>query len=427
MEGGPRPVTAIPSVTSVSSNWTESYTPTDISQISTGSALAEVQATDSPVVIDIYEGNTASNQAALMSYITGYCWDPDSPEQAQSNCAYTAPPNITVETIQTGDTTETAGEYTEPTKDGSATAQWAYTSADADDRSLGNVTAAYTITLTPDGANAESATITAADGTTSTTVIATGGSPSTPAAGSPAGSTAPVAEATDDFTDGTDKITLAFDAQGDFNEAYTNSASTGGSTTLTAGISYGTTLAVDTDSPASAISAGPQQTALIPLQSPTTPVQVATTAAPATAVPGNAEELSWTYMHGFGIGTDDGVVTGVGQYTDEDLCLSDLTSGATQQQQSDTSSSSSAPAAASVPASAVTAPDGSFELLETVAAAPFTVTSSAATQSFNAERIIFLTPYSRPEYSSQKFLAYARASYGSALAVASGPAINATG
>jgi hypothetical protein len=408
---------SIPSVTSVISSLTQSYSPTAIDQLASGSALAEAQATDSPVVIDIYEGNTAANQAGLQSYIQGRFYEPASPEQAAAGLAVTAAPDVTVETITTGSITETAGQYTAPTLHGSESSLWSYTSADTFDPGLGNVTAAYTITLTPDGADAESATITAADGTTSTTVIQTNAPASTPAP----------AAAASQLTDGNDAIALAVDAQGNFNASFTHvSSSTGESTTLAAAISYGTTLAVDTDSPPAELGAGPQQAALTPVASPATPVQFATKAAPTGADPDDAEELQFSYQHGFGIGTDDGVVTGVSQFTYEDLSLSDLTTGSAQQQSSATAASSSTPAASESP-TAATPHSGLYALLSNTAAAPFTVTSAAATQSIDAERVTFLTPYSAPTYSGLKFVDYARATYGNALAVAAGSAINTTG
>jgi hypothetical protein len=203
---------SISSVTSVQSGLTTS-SGLQALQASAGTTVIDPQPTASPIVVDIYDGKTAANQAALVSYLeAAHLYRPNS---------LTGDPTAAVATIDDGSgNLQTAGsEIASGTSaDGVSnllSASWSTTAADHDVISSAQLSAVadYAITITHDDAGGASATVVNADGSTVT---------SAPGAAS--------------LTDG--DLHITFDAHGGFAVAFSESA--GGSTeTLNASVGYG--------------------------------------------------------------------------------------------------------------------------------------------------------------------------------------------
>jgi hypothetical protein len=194
------------------------------------------------VTIDFYQSDSDAQAAQILGTVG---WKPYSNSTDET---------ATLAVVNNGSGQSYFGTYADRSGATSDSDLWE-TSTPLDDPTQG-LTPAYQIVLKRDGADALSATVTAADGTTSTIDLSTPAAASSnaptseptaaatvPVAATPPPAPPPAAKPTTLATTGPEHLSLTFDANGDYNAFFTSTRA-GVTSFLDAAAAYGTTLAI---------------------------------------------------------------------------------------------------------------------------------------------------------------------------------------
>ena len=250
---------SVPSITAISAGLAATGQLTNIQTAATAAVVSPLP-TSKSVVVDIYDGNTAANQAALVQYLEAtHLYRPNT---------LAGDPNAVIATIDDGSgDLQTAGSEIASAVEANGThyselAAWSATAHDNTVISAVQLHAAadYTVSIVTDATGAESATVTNADGTT---VSSASGARS--------------------LTDG--NLHLSLGVNGQFSVAFSKTIDAASTATIAASVGYGDDAVAAVTPAAAKSSAGSAPPAAATIESSTTTISNAVPFVPTKTTP----------------------------------------------------------------------------------------------------------------------------------------------